>query len=43
MLDLTLITLTVDNETLLKEYYKQTKPYLEGDDIESYARRFFIR
>ena len=23
----------VDNETLLKEYYKQTKPYLEGDDI----------
>ena len=33
----------VDNETLLKEYYKQTKPYLEGDDIRSYARRFFIR
>jgi hypothetical protein len=24
---------SVDNETLLKEYYKQTKPYLEGDDI----------
>ena len=23
----------VDNETLLKEYYKQTKPYLEGEDI----------
>ena len=23
----------VDNEALLKEYYKQTKPYLEGDDI----------
>jgi len=23
----------IDNETLLKEYYKQTKPYLEGDDI----------
>ena len=23
----------VDNKTLLKEYYKQTKPYLEGDDI----------
>jgi hypothetical protein len=24
---------TVDNTTLLKEYYKATKPYLEGDDI----------
>jgi len=24
---------SVDNETLLKEYYKKTKPYLEGDDI----------
>ena len=23
----------VDNEALLREYYKQTKPYLEGDDI----------
>jgi len=23
----------IDNEALLKEYYKQTKPYLEGDDI----------
>jgi hypothetical protein len=23
----------VDNNTLLREYYKQTKPYLEGDDI----------
>lgn len=23
----------IDNKTLLKEYYKQTKPYLEGDDI----------
>ena len=23
----------IDNNTLLKEYYKQTKPYLEGDDI----------
>jgi len=23
----------IDNDTLLKEYYKQTKPYLEGDDI----------
>ena len=25
---------SVDNKTLLKEYYKQTKPYLEGDDID---------
>ena len=24
----------VDNKTLLKEYYKQTKPYLEGEDID---------
>ena len=23
----------IGNDTLLKEYYKQTKPYLEGDDI----------
>lgn len=25
---------SVDNKTLLKEYYKQTKPYLEGEDID---------
>ena len=25
---------TVDSTTLLKEYYKTTKPYLEGDDID---------
>ena len=25
---------TVDSSTLLKEYYKRTKPYLEGDDID---------
>ena len=25
---------TVDNTTLLKEYYKTTKPYLEGNDID---------
>lgn len=24
----------IDNDTLLKEYYKQTKPYLEGDDLD---------
>ncbi|MEJ6793434.1 MAG: hypothetical protein QNK68_00280, partial [Flavobacteriales bacterium] len=24
---------TVDNNTLLREYYKNTKPYLEGEDI----------
>jgi hypothetical protein len=24
---------SVDNQTLLREYYKQTKPYLEGEDI----------
>ena len=24
---------SIDNNTLLREYYKQTKPYLEGDDI----------
>ena len=25
---------TVDNNTLIREYYKQTKPYLEGEDID---------
>ncbi len=25
---------TIDSSTLLKEYYKKTKPYLEGDDID---------
>ncbi len=24
---------SVDDKTLLKEYYKQTKPYLESDDV----------
>ena len=30
----------VDDVTLLKEYYKQEKPYLEGEDIESILEDF---
>tara|TARA_R110000824_G_scaffold77992_3_gene197049 strand:- start:156 stop:1295 length:1140 start_codon:yes stop_codon:yes gene_type:complete len=31
---------SVDDVTLLKEYYKQEKPYLEGEDIESILEDF---
>jgi hypothetical protein len=31
---------TVDDVTLLKEYYKKEKPYLEGEDIESILEDF---
>ena len=30
----------IDNDTLLKEYYKQTKPYLEGDDLDLLLENF---
>ncbi len=30
----------VDNDVLLKEYYKQTKPHLESDELVFYRRRF---
>ena len=31
---------TIDDVTLLKEYYKKEKPYLEGEDIESILEDF---
>jgi hypothetical protein len=31
---------SVDSNTLLKEYYKKTKPYLEGDDINLLLEEF---
>ena len=32
----------VDNDTLLREYYKQTKPHLDSDEINFLLKIIFI-